>query len=234
MSSSVEYLDHLGTDLTVVNAARVSFGRWKDVMDERDFRLIQYLARHGHESPFYHCIVSLRIMAPLYVARQLFRHEVGGAKNEVSRRYVTGDPVIALPRTIYAKADGGNKQGDGQPAAADTAAKARSVMAALFDQAQCAYRELVQLGVSPGQARIVLPMAASTSWVWTGSLAFFARVCRLRLGDEAQCDTGEVAEQIDGIMRGLFPAAWPALMSMPTPTAQDDEDVSFDPVQQVR
>ena len=212
MALTVEYLAHMGGDLLVVNAARVSFAKWKDEFDDKDAGLLRYLEQHGHESPFFHPQVCLRITAPIYVARQLFRHEVGGSKNEVSRRYVTFEPVMDVPEVIRGFPTGNRKQGSGARLDGVQEVQAKRLMESAFKEAQRAYESLLQQGVAPEQARIVLPLALETQWIWTGSLAFFARVCRDRLASDAQEETQVVARQIAQIMKELFPAAWPVTL----------------------
>ena len=207
----VELIDSMGNDLTVVNAARVSYGNHTDTLREQDKRLIAYLARNGHWSPFAHPQASFRISANIAVARQLYRHQVGLAVNEVSRRYVTDAPEFDLPDVWRAApGEGKSKQGSGEPITCQGA-----IHAAVND-AVCAamrlYNHLIYDGVAPEQARLVLPMALVTEWIWTGSLYAFARVCRDRLGPNAQAETRAVAEAIADAMSAAFPVGWAAIM----------------------
>ena len=204
----VDYIMHMGSDLLVVNAARVSFNKWKDEFDDRDERLIQFLGEHEHVSPFFHPQVCLRVAAPIYVARQLYRHEVGGVKNEVSRRYVTYEPVLEMPELFRGKPVGGAKQGSYGVLSEPQQTEAHKLTQRVFDLTREAYQALLEMGVAPEQARIVLPLALETIWIWTGSLAFFARVCRHRLQADAQEETQVIAQAIDQIIRPLFPVAW--------------------------
>ena len=209
----VEYIDHMGDDLRVVNAARVSFDNWKDEFSTADARLIRYLAEHHHDSPFFHPQICLRVEAPIFVARQLFRHEIGGAKNEVSRRYVDGTPEIEFP-TIWRErpGTGRSKQGSGEPMENNTQWIINSRMAMFTAHVIHEYEWLLETGVAPEQARAILPMATITKWIWTGSLSFFSRVCRDRLAPEAQQETRDVALQIDAIIRERYPYSWPVLI----------------------
>ena len=207
----VEMIDSMGNDLTVVNAARVSYGKHTDTLRDQDKRLIAYLAKNGHWSPFAHPQASFRISANIAVARQLYRHQVGLAVNETSRRYVTDAPEFDLPDVWRAvPGEGQSKQGSGEQierqwAACDAAAEAVA-------QATIVYEKLLHFGVAPEQARLVLPMAMVTEWIWTGSLYAFARVCRDRLGADAQAETRAVAEGIADAMSAAFPVSWAAIM----------------------
>jgi thymidylate synthase (FAD) len=221
---NVELIDYMGSDLSVVNNARVSFDRkseWdtikdndgttKHVLHNKDARLIKYLAEHNHWTPFSHPQITLRVTAPLYIRSQLFKHKVGGTENEVSRRYVKYVPKIDMP-TQWRKAAENVKQGS-----SDELVKIDPSMQDQIDKwAQMTtllYEDLLLMGVCPEQARAVLPVCSETTWIWTGSLYFFARVCRLRLDPHAQKETRDVAERISSIMGELFPESWNVLMS---------------------
>lgn len=202
----------LDDDLTVVNAARASFGKEKAVFDEADAKLIRYLAKHNHIMPFAHPHIRFRIEAPIFVARQLAKHQVGGVWSEESRRYVDDEPDIYEPKTWRSRADN-VKQGSG----ADLDAASRMMAGAVYDDAVSkavqAYEDMLRLGVAPEMARGVLPLASMTTWIWTGSLLFFSRVCKLRLDSHAQAETREVAEKIAYECGKVFPVAWEALMA---------------------
>lgn len=207
----VDYVDHMGTDLTTVNAARVSFAKRKTVFDDQDARLVRYLARHEHIMPFAHAMLSLRVSAPLLVARQLAKHQVGGVWSEESRRYIDDDPDHHRPDEWRGRADN-VKQGSGlalDPADADLA---DAIFDTAMGTARQAYAALLKRGVAPEMARMVLPQATMTTWIWTGSLLFFARVCRLRQAADAQAETRQIANQIAAHCRRLFPVSWAALM----------------------
>jgi thymidylate synthase (FAD) len=221
---NVELIDYMGSDLSVIDAARVSFDRkseWdtikdndgttKHVLNNKDARLIKYLAEHNHWTPFSHPQITLRVTAPLYIRSQLFKHKVGGTENEVSRRYVKCVPKIDMP-TQWRKAAENVKQGS-----SDELVKIDPSMQDQIDKwAQMTtllYEDLLLMGVCPEQARAVLPVCSETTWIWTGSLYFFARVCRLRLDPHAQKETRDVAERISSIMGELFPESWNVLMS---------------------
>ena len=210
----VELIDCMGTDVSVVNAARVSFGKQRDVLSDADVRLLHYLAREGHWSPFAHATLSFRITAPLFVARQLAKHQVSLAWNEISRRYVDDAPDFYVPGLAdwrHRPVDS-IKQGSGEKLPEDVAAAADKAYHRALNAAEDAYRVMLGLGVAPEQARAVLPLATRTTWIWTGSLYAFARVCRLRLDAHAQAETADVAGAIDALARMSFPHAWGALM----------------------
>ena len=230
--STVDYIDHLGTDITVVNAARVSFDKQSEyrtigvqeeydvdsrlishypieVLKEEDEKLIKYLARHNHWSPFAHTGITLRVSAPIFVARQLVKHQVGGVWNEVSRRYVDDEPVFYIPKTWRKRADN-VKQGSSDETAIslkDSGFEEYLTVAAGY------YQDMLYSGVAPEQARMILPQNMVTSWYWTGSLMFFHRVFRQRTDSHAQVETQEVAKQIGNICGKLFPVSWLALNS---------------------
>ena len=227
----VDYVDHMGSDLSVVNAARVSFDKQSGwlvhfdygadkglILSEADTKLIAYLAKHNHWSPFAHTSIQLRIKAPIFVARQLVKHVVGGVWNEVSRRYVDSEPEFYFPEVWRGRPTDGAKQGSsGVVERMDGYAGNSSVQAYAHTAASNAlglYNEMLAAGVAPEQARMILPQNMMTEWYWTGSLMFFCRVCRERLAPGAQAETREVAEQIAEIVAPLFPVSWAALMAL--------------------
>jgi thymidylate synthase (FAD) len=205
----VELLDYMGSDLTVANVARVSFDKKSEELSGKDVGLINYLATHDHWSPFAHCFAQFRIKAPIFVARQLVKHQVGLSWNEVSRRYVDSEPEFYVPKELHSRADN-VKQGSGEVL--------EDSRLFLFDvrnisvDALNIYRTLLREGVAPEEARMVLPLNTHTEWVWSGSLMAFARVCKQRLDPHAQRACREVAEQIDARLRHLFPESMAALL----------------------
>ena len=225
-SMNVDYVDHMGSDLSVVNAARVSFDKeseWGEVSDgdiaclalsDRDVKLISYLAKHNHWSPFAHTSIQLRVKAPIFVARQLVKHQVGGVWNEVSRRYVDSEPEFFFPEQWRGRPEGSIKQGS-----SGVVELQKGIQAMLYNPpdmltmlALQTYEGLLAEGVAPEQARMILPQNMMAEWYWTGSLMFFARVCRERFHPKAQLETQEVAERIAEIVAPLFPVSWAALM----------------------
>ena len=200
-------IDKMGSDLTVVNAARVSFGKKKTKFTKQDEKLIQYLARHNHWTPFGHCSIQFHINAPVFVARQLVKHQVGLVWNEVSRRYVDTEPEIYTPDEWRGRAED-KKQGS------SGVVKKRSLeYEALTKTIVGAYNRLLEEGICPEQARMILPQSMMTEWYWSGTLMAFARVCNLRCKSDTQLETQHIAKQIDWIMDIEFPISWKALRS---------------------
>lgn len=255
----VKYIDHMGSDLTVVNAARVSFDKESIELSFKDCRLIRYLAMNEHWSPFAHPQISLRVKAPIFVARQLAKHQVGFAWNEVSRRYVPDDIEFYFPEK-WRKKSNDIKQGssdeevdidvfklvknaqiltenfspywtercipkpiDRNDLSGDDLADYNACREA-WDEADVVpadnpietltyimeemYDNLLALGVCPEQARMILPQSMYTSWIWTGSLLAYSRMCKLRLDSHTQKETQEVAQMISDIIMPLFPVSW--------------------------
>ena len=224
MKYEVDYIDHMGSDLTVVNAARVSFdkestavdweyldfghssGDFVAILNDNDAKLIKYLAEHNHWTPFGHCQVTFRIKAPIFVARQLGKHQVGMVWNEVSRRYVDSEPEFFSIDMFREKADN-VKQGS-----KDEATIPYSLDPLHHYTLEC-YNNLLKMGVCPEQARMVLPQSMYTEWYWTGSLAAWARVCKLRLDPHTQKETRDIAQVISNQMSIIFPVSWSALLA---------------------
>lgn len=207
----VTLIDVMGDDLSVVNAARVSFGKFKEEFDAKDTKLIDYLAKHNHWSPFAHASASFRVKAPIFVARQLVKHQVGFSWNEVSRRYVDDEPEFYFPEFWRARAEN-VKQGSSDETVEINYSQFRilypeSVVRGCLDS----YKALLVTGVCPEQARMILPQNTMTEWIWTGTLYAWARMCNLRLDSHTQRETMDVAIKIDDIMSELFPVSWEAL-----------------------
>ena len=208
---NVELITHMGSDLTVVNAARVSMNHHHEAFTVHDERLIAYLAKHSHWTPFAHCQAQFRIDAPIFVANQLKRHQIGFALNEVSRRYVDSAPVFE-PLTWRTRPEKNIKQGSGHEFSDLLQARFRSLQERAERVSESCYLELLSLDVAPEQARAVLPQSMHTSWYWTGSLFAWARLCVQRLDSHAQGETRWVAERVAGHMNELFPVSWAALV----------------------
>ena len=222
------YVDHMGSDLSVVNAARVSFGKqsewerteelvevevdgglllWPDDilrLSDKDTKLIHYLAKHGHLSPFGHCFASFHIKAPIFVARQLVKHEYL-RMNEISRRYVDSEPEFYVPE-VWRGRSKDKKQGS------DGVVDAGWSDWQMFDYSLDTYKEMLAAGVAPEMARMVLPQSMYTEWYWSGSMDAFANMCNLRLKEDTQYETRLVAQQIDKVMGELYPVSWKALV----------------------
>lgn len=208
----VDLLDHMGDDLDVVNAARVSFAKFKEEFDPADDKLIDYLAREDHWSPFAHTSVKFRVRAPIFVARQLAKHQVGAAWNEESRRYVDDAPEFYYPDEWRGRAKN-VKQGSGLVMDEGDQYLANMTYEAAIEHAMKAYHTLLKRGVAPEMARSILPQSTYTTWIWTGSLFFFARVCKLRLDAHAQKETRDIAQQIYNHCQKIFPVSWKYLFA---------------------
>lgn len=211
----VELLRTDGSDLDVCQAARVSFDKSSKYevdgsLSIRDAKLIDYLARHNHWTPFGHVGAQFRIKAPVFVARQLVKSCVGLVWNEVSRRYVNSEPEYMRLQWRWAAEN--VKQGSAGEMDPETSAKADAIFWPAVEHSHRAYLELLGLGVAPEQARAVLCLNHMTDWVWTGSIAAWARVCKLRLDFHAQGEVREVAQKFDALLRPAFPVSWSALM----------------------
>jgi thymidylate synthase (FAD) len=211
----VTFKASMGNDLTVCNAARVSFGKetewdyeesdaysFKQHLKEKDKKLIQYLAKHKHISPFGHCFASFHVRAPVFVARQLVKHSFL-RWNEVSRRYVDNEPEFYNPAEWRGRSDDKKQGSEGVVLGLD--------IGDINTMCKETYNRLLSKGVCPEQARMVLPQSMMTEWYWSGSLDAFARMCKLRCAPDTQAETAEVAWEIDCIMVDLFPVSWRAL-----------------------
>ena len=211
----VTLIDHMGSDLTVVNAARVSFAKtseWDSIpeagevvgyLKQGDEKLINYLAKHGHWTPFGHGSLQFHIKAPVFVARQLVKHQVGLVWNEVSRRYVDTEVELYDPKKWRLAAEN-KKQGSSKET---TAYNVQST----YHWCKETYENMLRSGIAPEMARMVLPQSMMTEWYWSGTLMAFARVCNLRCKEDVQLETQMVANQIDELAVDLFPTSWKAL-----------------------
>ena len=227
----VEYIDHMGSDLSTVNSARVSFDKESDfdadaeeygVLKQSDVKLIKYLAKHKHMTPFRHNQIQIRCHAPIFIARQLGKHQAGLSWNEVSRRYVDSEPEFYIPDEWRGRPDGSIKQGSG----------GRGLEYAIEAYAGCCddgeakyaeidYEDILQIclewyrcnsHLAPEMTRMVLPQSMMTSWYWTGNLLSFAHVYKERIAEGAQLEARYFAEELDKIIRELYPIAWSALV----------------------
>ncbi len=217
------YIEHMGSDVSVVNSARVSFGKKSDsigsydihmgnwageipVLEDRDEKLIKYLAKHKHLSPFGHCFASFHVKAPVFVARQLVKHKFL-RWNEISRRYVDDDPEFYAPSEWRGKSEDKKQGSDGTVEVRGSVPVGRAMYAC-----RDAYEGLLKVGVCPEQARMVLPQSMMTEWYWSGSLDAFADMCRLRCAPDTQAETRMVASEISELMGQLYPSSWDALI----------------------
>jgi len=210
----VTYVDHMGDDLSVVNAARVSFGKKSDwlprvhngeakALSAKDCRLIAYLARHNHKSPFNHTFTTFHVKAPVFVARQLVKHEYM-PWNEISRRYVDEEPEL-YEAPIWRGRSADKKQGS------EGEVKSNANIFYHNNQSLMMYKQLLDEGVAPEQARMVLPQSMMTEWYWSGTVFSFAKMCSLRCKDDTQAETRVVADAIDEEMENLYPMSWESL-----------------------
>ena len=206
----VSRMDSMGSDLTVANAARVSFAKHKEELDEGDEKLIKFLAEHGHWSPFSHVFMQFKIDAPIFVARQLQKHQVGLAWNEVSRRYVDSEPEFYSPDEWRRRATDKKQGSMSEPVPSQKVVN--SIKKEYDTVALDCYNRLLKLKVCPEQARMLLPQDMMTSWYWSGSVYAFSRVCNLRLKEDAQAETREVAQSISNHCAIEFPISWKNLV----------------------
>ena len=207
---NVVLIDRMGSDLTVANAARVSFDKHHKKLTTGDEKLIRYLAMHGHWTPFGHPQLQFRISAPIFVARQLVKHQIGLVWNEISRRYVDSKPTFYITDKWRSRAED-KKQGSGDELISITG-EGYELLQSAHVAALDAYSHLLDNGVAPEQARMILPQSIYTEWYWTGSLFGFARICNLRLSPDAQEETRVIAQQISALTEEVFPISWKHLI----------------------
>lgn len=209
----VEYIDHMGDDLRIANVARVSFAKWNDKFTTREERekgsdegLLEYLARENHWSPYSHAIIQLRMKAPVPIRTQCFKSKQGFTENEESRRYISSEPELFIPKHFRSKPDGSIKQGSG-------GVHPQSDVWLEAYEKQCRssidlYLQMLEADIAPEQARFVLPQGVYVNWIWTGSLAAFARFYKLRKHATAQGEIQDLAEEVGKVIEPLFPYAW--------------------------
>jgi thymidylate synthase (FAD) len=208
----VELLDTFGDDLTVVNAARVSFANESTAMSGRDERLISYLAEHNHVTPFFHPQARFRIRMPIFVAREWYRHQIGFARNEVSRRYVSTKPECWVPEISELRARDPNlKQGSKDEPVANAASWV-SQIEELQKLAIRMYEDMIREQIAPEVARGVLPQSMFTEFIETGSLAAYSRLVGLRSSPDAQREIRAYAAAIKSLLLPRFPVSWKALL----------------------
>lgn len=226
----VTYVNHCGDDLSVVNAARVSFHKESEFEGERnqygvlidphlsnaDTKLINYLAKHKHFSPFNHAFLTFRVKAPIFVARQLVKHRFM-PWNEVSRRYVDDEPEFYFPDMWRAKAEN-VKQGSGGFIPNQYQPWCFSVTETAVYEALRTYDGLLEEGIAPEQARMVLPQNTMTEWIWSGTLGAYCDMLRLRLDPHTQYESQIVAKQVYAEVSKLFPVSTRALLEGSIPT----------------
>lgn len=206
----VDYVDHLGGDINVVNAARVSFAKEVKEFDlEKDSKLINYLAKHNHFTPLAHTSVTIRVKAPIFMARQFVKHQIGLVWNEESRRYIDDEPEFYIPKELRGRPVNAKQGSNG---VLERYELFTDMMVAESSRCLDLYKRLLEGKVAPEQARMVLPQNTMTNWVWTGSLVAFARVVKLRTDDHAQQEAQELGWLIHDTIKDLYPVSWKALM----------------------
>ena len=201
----VTLVDKMGTDLSVVNAARVSYSKESKTFTVKDEKLIKYLAEHEHWSPFAHASMQFRIKAPVFVSRQLVKHQVGLVWNEVSRRYVDYPPELYKPDAWRGRPMNSKQGSDGTVELGQTI---DHNLETTMQSCLILYNTMIEKGVAPEQARMVLPQSMMTEWYWSGTVYAFARVCNLRCKPDTQKETQDVANQIDALADEAFPYCW--------------------------
>lgn len=215
----VEYLTHMGDDMMICNCARVSFQKLADNYSiEDNNKLIKYLAKHGHWSPFSHPQIQVRVTVPIFIANQLKRHVVGLSVNEVSRRYVDAEPTFYYPKEWRGRPEKSIKQGSGDRVI--THLNSNNLLENPYrldleyenhiNESIELYKKMIESGVAPEMARMVLPQAMNTSWIWTGSLMAFLRIYKQRSDSHAQKESQIIAQQLKEIIQPLFPVSWAA------------------------
>ena len=218
----VRMIECMGSDLTVVNSARVSFHKeseWEhpdshvpaNILSEKDKKLIKYLAQHKHWTPFAHPQIMLHIKAPISIRTQLFKSKVGFVENEISRRYVTEEPEIYIPKWRSKPTNGAKQGSEDFITSEDTVAAAEAMYFGVASDALKTYNWLLEAGVAPEQARFALPQGTYTEWYWTGSLAAYARVYKQRIDPHAQWEVREYASAIGQLIQPYFPVSWQEL-----------------------
>lgn len=193
MSNKVELLSHFGNDLMIVNVARVSYGKEVSTLEEKDGKLINYLVKHKHTSPFRHPQLQFRITCPIYVERQLFKHQVGLSANSISGRYVDFSDTYS---TIHEWRKQSKSSKQGSDGVIEDQLTASEIETSIIDHCKTAYQRLIELGVSKEQARTILPLNLNTSFIWTGSLLAFIHLFNLRIKPDAQQETRQIAQMM--------------------------------------
>ena len=206
----VEYVDHMGSDVNVVNAARVSFAKEVKEFDlEKDTKLINYLAKHNHFTPLAHTSITIRVKAPIFMARQFVKHQIGLVWNEESRRYIDDEPEFYIPNELRGRPVNAKQGSNG---VLESSELFTDMIVAESSRCLDLYKQLLEENIAPEQARMVLPQNTMTNWMWTGSLVAFARVVKLRTDSHAQQEAQELAKLINDVVAPLYPVSWKALM----------------------
>jgi thymidylate synthase (FAD) len=207
----VELLEVFGNDLTVVNAARVSFDKESKEMNMNDEKLINYLAKHQHITPFFHPQARFRINMPIFCCREYFRHNIGLSRNEVSRRYVDSIPECYIPAPEDIRERNKNLKQGSKETPIENSEEVHNIFKKHTEQTIECYTTLLQNNVAPEVARIILGQNMYSSFIETGSISAYARICNLRLDPSAQKEIQDYAKAIDQLMSEAFPVSWKAL-----------------------
>ena len=208
---TVELIDSAGGDLSVVNSARVSFAKEVEAMDTGDVKLIRYLAKHRHDTPFRHNFIQLRCKVPLFLARQLMKHQAGLTWNEESRRYIDSEPEFYKPDQWRRRPDKSIKQGSAGELDSETSEFIESEYTHALITCLSAYEGMLREGVAPEMARMVLPQSMMVNFIWSGNLLAFYHVYNLRSGEGAQAEAVEFAKLLKQAIEPEFPISWEAL-----------------------
>lgn len=206
------YIDHMGGDSRVCQAARISFAEEVEQFGNDEVRLIRYLAKHNHWTPFAHPQITLRMRAPVPIRTQCFKHKQGFVENEESRRYISSEPTFFIPEVFRGKPTNGAKQGSSGVITGDDGRKLYWMFDQAYEQAFYYYRAALAKGLCPEQARFLLPQGTEVNWYWTGSLAAFARFAKQRLDPHAQGEIQDLAREVSALIAPLYPVSWPYLM----------------------
>lgn len=200
--NNVELINHFGNDLMIVNAARVSFGKTKETLDEKDSKLIKYLYEHKHTSVFRHPQLQFRVQCPIFVERQLFKHQVGWSANSISGRYVDfSDSYFQINQ--FRKQSKSSKQGSDEDLNFQENEIAISIYNTIIDQCKDSYKKLLDLGIAKEQARSILPLSLNTQFIWTGSMLAFLHLCNLRLKPDAQKETRDTVQLMLDLVKNI-------------------------------
>jgi thymidylate synthase (FAD) len=202
MKNKIELLEYFGSDLMVTNVARVSYGKFKDDFDDKDKKLIKYLVEHKHTSPFRHSQLQFRVKCPIYVERQIFKHQVGISTNSISGRYVDFSDSYDIPNQLrYQSKD--SKQGSSGDLEIEENSYFVQKMNDLVKSAKELYSEMESAGIAKEQCRAILPLCLETTFIWTGSLLAFIHLCNLRIKPDTQKETRLVVEQMLELVKNI-------------------------------
>lgn len=205
----IDYIDHMGSDISVVNSARVSFGKETKAIDEKDIKLINYLAKHKHLTPFEHCSLSVKVTCPLFIRSQIHRHRTF-SYNEISRRY-TSENIEFYEPEVYRKQHDKSKQCSAGDFDEATNANIQLLVRQIHEQSLDAYNKLLDLGVAREMARGILPQNLMTEFWMTGNLRNWVAFLGLRIDNHAQKEVQDVAQPILKIIKEKFPESAKAL-----------------------